>query len=362
MSAPRPIRVLLIGPSMKILGGQSVQIEQVLKHVGARAEIDIHFQWMNAPLPAPFKDIRFLRTVLAWMVYIPVLFARAWRYDVLHAFTAAYWGYYIWVLPALLAAKLFRKKFLLHYHDGQARTHLEHWRWALPTMRRVDALISPSRFLVDVFADFGLRSHAVYNIIDIERYTFRSRTPLRPVILHNRSFEPLYNIPCTLRAFARVQAVYPDAELTLAHDGPDRAALEGLARELGLRNCRFVGKVAHHEIAGLYNAADIYITTPNIDNMPVSLLECAASGLPIVATKAGGIPYLMTDEENALLVPVDDHEGAANACLRLLRDPALVERLTRNAHASVQAYVGAEVAASWVPVYRALLSGNTLKP
>ncbi|MBC7896763.1 MAG: glycosyltransferase family 4 protein [Cytophagaceae bacterium] len=362
MSAPRPIRVLLIGPSMKILGGQSVQIEQVLKHVGARPEIDIQFQWMNAPLPAPFRDIRFLRTVLAWLVYVPVLFARAWRYDVLHAFTAAYWGYYIWVLPALLAAKLFRKKFLLHYHDGQARAHLEHWRWALPTMRRVDALVSPSRFLVDVFADFGLRSHAVYNIIDNERYTFRSRKPLRPVILHNRSFEPLYNIPCTLRAFARVQAVYPDAELTLAHDGPDRAALEHLAHELGLRHCRFVGRVAHHEIAGLYDAADIYITTPNIDNMPVSLLECAASGLPIVATRAGGIPYLMTDEEDALLVPIDDDEAAANACLRLLRDPALVERLTRNAYERVQAYVGSEVAASWVPVYRAVLSGDTLRP
>jgi glycosyltransferase involved in cell wall biosynthesis len=358
----RPIRVLLIGPSMKILGGQSVQIEQVLKHVGARPEVDIHFQWMNAPLPAPLRDIRFVRTLLAWLCYIPVLFARAWRYDVLHAFTAAYWGYYIWVLPALLASKLYRKKFLLHYHDGQARTHLEQWRWALPTMRHVDALISPSAFLVDVFADFGLTSHAVYNIIDIERYTFRSRTPLRPRILHNRSFEPLYNIPCTLRAFAIVQAEYPDATLTLAHDGPDRASLEALVRELQLRNVEFVGKVPHHEIAGLYDAADIYITTPNIDNMPVSLLECAASGLPIVATRAGGIPYLVTDEEDALLVPLNDHEAAARAILRLLRNPELADRLTRRARERVQAYVGPAVAASWIPVYRAMLAGDTLAP
>ena len=358
----RKIRVLLIGPSMRILGGQAVQIRQVMKHVGARPEVDIRFQWVNAPLPAPLRDIRGLRTLVAWLAYVPILFARAWRYDILHVFTAAYWGYNIWVLPALFAAKLFGKKFLLHYHDGQARDHLTNWKSALPTIRMADTLISPSRFLVDVFAEFGVTCRAVYNVIDMDAYVYRRRSALRPHMLHNRILEPLYNVECALRTFQRVQGAFPEAQLTIAHDGPSWPSLEAYARDLGIRNYRFIGRVPHEDIAQLYDAADIYLTTPNIDNMPVSLLECSASGLPIVATHVGGIPYIVTDEKTALLVPINDDQAAADACLRLLRDPALVERLTANAYEAVKQYTGPAVAVQWVQVYRGLMDGSAPRP
>ncbi len=89
------------------------------------------------------------------------------------------------------------------------------------------------------------------------------------------------------------------------------AALEQLAKDLQLRNTRFVGRVPHDQIAELYDSADVYLTSPNIDCMPGSLLECFASGLPIVATRAGGIPYIVKDRESGLLVDIDDHEALA---------------------------------------------------
>lgn len=359
---PPPIRVLLIGPSMRILGGQAVQIQQVLRHLGARPEVDIHFQWMNAPLPAPLRDIRGLRTLVAWLVYVPVVFARAWRYDILHVFTASYWGYTLWVLPALLAAKLFRKKLLLHYHDGQARDHIANWKSAIPTIKMADTLISPSAFLVDVFRDFGLHCRAIFNVIERETYIYRKRSTLRPVLLHNRILEPLYNVECALRTFKRVQARYPEASLIIAHDGPSGPSLEAYARELKLTNYRFIGRVPHDQIGKLYDAVDIYLTTTNIDNMPVSLLECAASGLPIVATNTGGIPYIVTNERTALLFPVNDDEAAANACFRLLSDADLVERLTAAAYEDVAQYTGPAVADQWIGVYRELVAGQAPKP
>ena len=77
----------------------------------------------------------------------------------------------------------------------------------------------------------------------------------------------------------------------------------------------------------LYDAADVYLNAPDIDNMPGSILEAFASGLPVVTTDAGGIPYIVRDGENGLIVPRGDDEGMAAAALRLLTDPSLAERL-----------------------------------
>jgi glycosyltransferase involved in cell wall biosynthesis len=174
------------------------------------------------------------------------------------------------------------------------------------------------------------------------------------VFLHNRILEPLYNVPCSLRAFQIVQRHHPEASLTVAHDGPSRPELEALSRELGLRNTRFVGVVPPAEVATLYDAADIYFTSPDIDCMPGSILESFASGLPVVATSAGGIPYIASHEETALLVPKGDHEAMAQAALRLLREPDLVERLTRAAHASCARYAEGPVREQWSALYHRL--------
>jgi glycosyltransferase involved in cell wall biosynthesis len=169
--------------------------------------------------------------------------------------------------------------------------------------------------------------------------------------------EPLYNVPCTLRAFQIIQQRYPEAELTIAHDGPLRAELERLAARLGLRNCRFIGRVPQRDIAALYDAADIYLTSPDIDCMPGSLLECYASGLPVVATRAGGIPYIAVHEETALLVPPGDHEAMAAAALRLLEEPGLAARLAAAAHQYCRTFSADTVGRQWGALYRELASG-----
>ena len=246
------------------------------------------------------------------------------------------------------------KPIVLNYRDGQADDHLRNWRTAIPTIRRMDAVVVPSPFLGSVFAPHGLRVETISNILDTSRFRYRPRRQLRPAFLHSRILEPLYNVPCSLRAFQLVQQRYPDASLTVAHDGPSRRALEQLGRELGLRNTRFIGRVPHSDIATLYDSADIYLTSPDIDCMPGSILECFASGLPVVATRAGGIPFIATDEKTALLVPTGDHKAMAHAALRLLNEPALVEGLTRRAFESCERYAESHVRREWTALYRRL--------
>ena len=174
------------------------------------------------------------------------------------------------------------------------------------------------------------------NIVDLERFAFRSRSPLRPRVLSTRNFEPLYNVACTLRAFALVQARHPDATLVLVGAGSQDAALRQLAADLGLRDVTFAGRVAPSDMWRHYADADIYLQTPDIDNMPASVLEAFASGCAVVATNAGGVPAILTDGEHGLLVDCDDHAAAADRILRLIADPALSARLTTSARESCE--------------------------
>jgi glycosyltransferase involved in cell wall biosynthesis len=296
-----------------------------------------------------------MRTAANLPGYIGQLLARVPRYDIVHVFSASLWSYALWTLPAILAARLWRKRLIVNYRDGRAAEHVTTWRTALPTLRMADAIVCPSGYLVDVFRDFGLPARSIFNILDFGQFHYRDRAPLRPRFLTNRILEPLYNVECILRAFALVQRQRSDATLTIAHDGASRPALERLARDLALHATTFLGTVDYARVPALYDDADLYVTTPYADCMPGSLLECFASGLPVIATRVGGIPYILSHGETGWLIEPDDHEGLAAAALRLIEDPDLSRSLTARARVEVRKYAwDGGVREQWLNLYEEL--------
>lgn len=334
-----------------------MQARRLLAALQKAPSLSVGFQAIGPSPPGVFRFIRRVkgvRTVVALTQYVLTLLFRVRRYDVVHVFSAAYSAYLLWALPALVVTRLYGKRIVLNYRDGRASDHLSKWRTAIPTIRRMDAVVAPSEFLVDVFANHGLKARSISNILDPAAFRYRRRRDLRPVFLHNRMLEPLYNVPCTLRAFQLIQRRFPGASLIIAHDGRLREALEALARQLELRNTRFIGVVPHDEIAALYDSAEIYLMSPDVDNMPGSILESFAAGLPVISTNVGGIPYIATDGETALLVPKGDHDAMAHAAVRLMTDPDLVERLTAAAYRSCGRYAEGPVRDQWVALYHDL--------
>jgi len=220
----------------------------------------------------------------------------------------------------------------------------------------------PSQFLVDVFSSFGLMAVPVPNVVDLRSFKFRERAPLRPRLLSTRNFEPLYNVACTLRAFALVQQRWPEAELTLVGGGSLARPLRSLVLQLGLRNVTFTGRVQPHEIPEYYAANDVYVQSPNVDNMPTSILEAFASGLPVVSTEAGGVPAILTDGTHGLLAPCDDHHALADRINSLLEQPTLARTLVSNARATCDAYTWPSVREQWLSNYRAVLGVPTGSP
>jgi glycosyltransferase involved in cell wall biosynthesis len=346
---------------MGILGGQAVQADRLLRAWEGDPDVDAWLVPINPIPPGPFRravEIKYLRTIATQLCYWPQLVRELRRADVVHVFSASYFSFLLAPLPAVLIAKLLGKPVVMNYRSGQAPDHLRRSAIARATLRWVERNAVPSAFLQGVFREHGISADVIPNIVDVDRFGFRRRQPLAPNILSTRNFEELYNLPCTLRAFRLVQNRYPAATLTLVGAGSEEPRLRALASELGLRNVRFAGRVAPADIWRYYAAADIYLQTPDIDNMPSSVLEAFASGCAVVSTRAGGVPAILTGDRHGLLVECGDHAAAAKQICRLLEDPALVDRLTAAARESCNQYRWQIVRSKWVALYDALVTSR----
>ena len=315
------------------------------------------------PVPrAPFDRllrIKYVRTLVTQLLYWPLLVRELRRADIVHVFSASYSSFLVSPLPAIVVGKLLGKPVLVHYHSGEAPDHLGRSRIARWVLKRVDLNVVPSAFLQGVFAQFSIPATVVANTIDLRRFAYRARDPLAPRLLSTRNLEPLYNVACTLRAFARIEARVPDATLTVVGQGSQSDSLRALAADLGLRNVTFTGAVPPEEIHRAYGEADIYVQTPSIDNMPNSVIEAFACGLPVVATRIGGVPAILSDGVHGLLADDNDDAAIAAHVIHLLEHPAEARRLAAAAFDTCAAYEWPTVREQWLAVYRSLMSSFT---
>jgi L-malate glycosyltransferase len=357
-----PIRVAIVAASLRILGGQAVQAARLLDSWRNDPLIDAWLVPINPVPPRPFDAllrIKYIRTLVTQLWYWPLLVRELRKADVVHVFSASYSSFLLSPLPAVIVGKLLRKPVVLNYHSGEAPDHLRRSAIARRVMRSwVDLNVVPSTFLREVLARFGIRSRVVTNTIDLQRFAYRVRDPLRPRLLSTRNLEPIYNVGCVVRAFARVQERYPDAELTIVGSGSEDAALRDLARKRGLRNVTFAGRVAPDEIHRFYADADIYVQTPRIDNMPLSVLEAFASGLPVVSTDVGGVPAILTHRTHGLLARDDDDEAVASHVLTLLDSPSYARQLAAAGRESCGAYEWPVAREGWRAAYAEALAGR----
>jgi L-malate glycosyltransferase len=353
------LRVAIVAPSLEILGGQSVQADLLIRAWRDDPDVDAWLVPINPSLPPPIrwaKRVKYVRTVATECTYVPDLFQQLRRAHLVHAFSASYWSFLLAPVPAIAAAKTLGRPVVLNYHSGEAPDHLARSAVARSILGRVDRNVVPSDFLVRIFGRFGLAATAIPNVVDLSRFAYRERTRFAPNLLSTRSFEDLYNVACTIRAFRLVQDKRPEARLTLAGGGSQEAALRRLVAELNLRHVTFSGRVSPDRIANLHADHDIYLQSPNIDNMPLSVLEAFSTGLPVVTTKVGGIPDLIAHRTTGLMAPADDHQGLASHVLELVDNPTLASSLVRSARRTLDRLTWNSVRPQWLQVYESVIT------
>ena len=147
-------------------------------------------------------------------------------------------------------------------------------------------------------------------------------------------FRPVKRLDLWLQAAARVAGERPRARFMLVGFGPLAGALRMQAEELGLgETMRFIGPQL--DVRPFLSAMDVGVMSSEYEGLPVAMLEAMCTGLPVVATRVGGVPEVVRHEREGLLVQSGDGEGLAAACMRLVDDPDLRVRLGRGARARV---------------------------
>lgn len=361
-SPARALRLAIAGPLPPPSGGMANQCNQLAALLMADG-IDVEVVRSNAPYrPSWVAGVRGVRAFLRLIPYSRALWRAAGRSDLIHVFANSGWAWHFFGVPAVWIARMRGTPVIVNYRGGDAAAFLERSaRWVLPSLRAASTLVVPSAFLQQVFARHGIEAEIVPNIIDLQR--FKPRSPEitdRPCILVARNLEPIYDIATALRAFAVLRAEIP-ARMVIAGSGPERDRLVELAADLGISEAvAFVGRLDNASMAAHYQQADIALNSSTVDNMPISVLEAYASGVPVVSTNVGGVPFIARDGETAVLVPPRDPHAMAGALLRVLRDRALYLRIRGNALQYVARFGWPTVREQWFACY-ARASGISLR-
>jgi glycosyltransferase involved in cell wall biosynthesis len=334
------------------MANQTRQLAGLLAAAGA----SITLVQVNPPYrPAFIARIPVLRAVCRLLPYLLSLWRAAGESDLFHVMANSGLSWHLFAAPALWIGRLRGVPVIVNYRGGQAAAFLQRSRnlvrWS---MHSAAGLAVPSGFLQQVFAAHGMRSQIVPNVVDLNRFAPRKgRAQGIAHVVVARNLEAIYDNETALRAFALLRLSKPHALLSIAGSGPEEHRLRSLATELDIAGAvNFTGRLDPSGMAALYQQADVMLNPSRVDNMPNSLLEAMASGVPLVSTDVGGIPFMVADDVTALLVRPGDVTAMASACARLLDDAALWQRLSKAGIAEVQRYSWWRVAPSLAALYR----------
>jgi len=348
------MRVALIGPLPPPSGGmanQTLQLQRLLQEEG----VEVELVQVNAPYrPQWMGRVRGLRAVARLLPYLATLWRALGRCDVAHLMANSGWSWHLFAAPAIWVGRLRGTPVVVNYRGGFAGEFLVSQAARVRfSLRRAARLIVPSGFLRAVFAEHGMAADIVPNIVDTGRFKPADDfAGIPPTVLVTRNLESIYDNASAIRALALVRERVPDAQLVVAGSGPEETNLKQLVESLNLgQSVRFTGRVEAADMPALYRSAHVSLNPSRVDNMPNSVLEALAAGVPVISTRVGGVPYIVEHEKNALLVEPGAVTDMAEAVVRILTDPALAERLRVAGIETAQTYTWPKIRPQLLKVY-----------
>lgn len=273
------------------------------------------------------------------------------RYQVLCCQGFSFWN---WIngIAAIATAKVLRKPVTMVYRGGNFPRFVASRPWAvLPWLRRVDRLVVPSGFLLREFEKHGIVARIIPNVIEVGGWPYRRRERLAPKLLWVRHLRSGYNPWMAIEVLQRVQQRFPEATLKMAGDGQMETEMRDRIAAERVQGVELIGHLSQDKLRRYYSEEEIFISTTNVDNQPRSVMEAMASGLPVVSTNVGGMPFLIEDRVNGILVPPRDPDAMASAVLELLDDSAMAVALTDHAIELVRGFSWKSSRHKWAAVF-----------
>lgn len=259
---------------------------------------------------------------------------------------------FLWAEWVCQALRIARKPYILTLHGGNLPAFSQlHGKRVRRLLESAGAVTTPSAYLLEQMQIYRKDIVRLPNALEIGKYSFRHRDRPAPNLVWLRAFHDIYNPSLAVKVVAALANDWPSVNLVMI--GPDKkdGSLEltrNLAAKLGvLARITFPGPVPKNTIPEWINRGDILLNTPRIDNTPVSVIEAMACGVCIVSTKVGGIPYLITDGCDGLLVPDSDEMAMVMAVRRLMVEEGVAGRLSRNGRIKVEQFDWSTILPQW---------------
>jgi len=311
-------KILLIANYKPSVGGISGQIEISLEYFNDNInQIDL----FNT------KDNILKRILMPF-----VLFIKGRKYDIFHIHGCSFFGFFPIVIGVMIG-KLLKKKIIITYHGGELYEFINKYKTkVIYFLNKADIITVPSKYLQNILNNNSIKSKYLPNIIRDDNVYFKKREKLKPILIVTRTLDEVYNIPLSIMAFKDLKKVVPDAKLKIVGDGKLKNEILELVKKENIDDIEFIGRVPNSKIGEILNTADIFINPSNKDNMPLSLFEALACGLPVISTNVGGIPDYIIDGINGFLIEPNNKEQLTNKILYVLNNQAEVQKIIDNGY------------------------------
>lgn len=259
---------------------------------------------------------------------------------------------FVWAELVCWALRMVKKPYVLTLRGGNLPSFARNNGKRVHRLLQSSSMVTtPSAYLFEQMRLYRRELILLPNAIDLSKYPFRPRAHPGPRLVWLRAFHNIYNPSLAVRVVASLAKSLPSVRLIMM--GPDKGdgslqTAKKAAVDLGVtQEVTWTGPVTKEEIPRLLQKGDILLNTPRVDNTPVSVLEAMACGVCIVSTNVGGIPYLLADEQDAILVPDNDEVAMGKAVQRLLTEDGLAERLSMNARRKVEQFDWPMILPKW---------------
>lgn len=212
--------------------------------------------------------------------------------------------------------------------------------------------VAPSAYLMHYFKKAGFTNlRYIPNTIEIKNYPYKERRALEPKLLWVRAFAEIYNPMLALKLLEALLKKYPKAKLSMVGPFKDQSIVtcKAYAEEKQLP-VNFTGGMPKAKWLAYAKDFDVFINTTNVDNTPVSVMEAMALGLPVVSTNVGGIPFLLEDNKDAILVPPKDTKAITDAIKKLLENQDLAHSISKQARKKAESFDWDVVKHQWEEV------------
>jgi glycosyltransferase involved in cell wall biosynthesis len=310
-------KILFVGSHLSNTKSTQSMSEKLARLLSSDFKVELVSKYQN-------KLLRLIDILLKSLFY---------KYDIIHI--DVYSGFaQIYAFFSALIARVRNKEIIITLHGGRLSEYYGKHPMLLSFLfNNASVITSPSKFLVEFFNYEGVVVRYIPNFISLEKFNYKQPYLDSPKLLWVRAFDKYYNPQMAIDTIRELLNDFPTIKLTMV--GPDKGMLAEIMSYIAKKDLHntvdVIGPIPNQELSKFFHTHSVFLNTTSYESFGVAVLEAASSGIPIVSSAVGEIPFLWEDKRDIFLVDNLDYKGMSLAVKTILNAPKIGVKLSENA-------------------------------